>query len=307
MEKSSNELFITGYTQTVTDVSNQVADIIHKINAENGFTQGTDDSDLVMSQHHIECQTRACGSYSEFYCNACHQRMCGECRDLHLKHPDNTKHEVCKYEDRMLTVQSVPCKLHPRQQLTLCCKKCHEAICAFCTTNEHDWHGRFLKLEEVYTKNYKSRIEEIRKIRDDVLLKSRARLKESKDATLEAKGNVEVLSNIMKEQSERIKGLVDDILTKNLQDLQKYEATTIERLENQEKVMDSYVTQMQTLLERYKHSISSSNPIEFLPEMSNTPIVDLDPVPEVKKESPRNFLVGKLNKDEISKQFGKLT
>lgn len=259
-----------------------------------------------MSQHHIECQTRTCGNYSEFYCNACHQRMCGECRDEHQKHPDSSQHEVCRYEDRTLTVSSVPCKLHPRQQLTLCCKKCHQAICAFCTTKEHDGHG-FLNLEEVYTKNYKTRIEEIRKIRDDMLPKSRLRLKESKDATLEAKGNVEILKNSMKEQANRIKVLVDDILTKHLQDLQSYEASTVEKLENQEKVMDSYVTRLQTLLEGYKHSISSSDPTEFLPEMSNTPIVDLDPIPEVKKESPRNFSGGKLNKDEISKQFGKLT
>lgn len=111
----------------------------------------------------------------------------------------------------------------------------------------------------------------------------------------------------MKEQATRIKVLVDDILTKHLHDLQSYEASTVEKLENQEKVMDSYVTRLQTLLEGYKHSISSSDPTEFLPEMSNTPIVDLDPIPEVNKESPRNFSVGKLNKDEISKQFGKLT
>lgn len=140
-----------------------------------------------------------------------------------------------------------------------------------------------------------------------MLPKSRLRHKESKDATLEAKGNVEMLKNSMKEQANRIKVLVDDILTKHLQDLQRYEASTVEKLENQEKVIDSYVTRLQTLLEGYKHSISSSDPTEFLPEMSNTPIVDLDPIPEVNKESPRNFSGGKLNKDEISKQFGKLT
>lgn len=116
-----------------------------------------------------------------------------------------------------------------------------------------------------------------------------------------------MLKNSMKEQANRIKVLVDDILTKNLQDLQRYEASTVEKLENQEKVMDSYVNRLQTLLEEYKHSISSSNPTEFLPAMSNTPIVDLDPIPEVNKESPRNFSAGKLNTDEISRQFGKLT
>lgn len=40
LEKSNSELYVTGYRQAVTDVSNQVAEIIHKISAENGFTQG---------------------------------------------------------------------------------------------------------------------------------------------------------------------------------------------------------------------------------------------------------------------------
>lgn len=40
LEKSSNELYVTGYRQAVTDVSHQVGEIIHKISAENGFTQG---------------------------------------------------------------------------------------------------------------------------------------------------------------------------------------------------------------------------------------------------------------------------
>lgn len=40
LEKSSNELYVTGYRQAVTDVSHQVGEIIHKIMAENGFTQG---------------------------------------------------------------------------------------------------------------------------------------------------------------------------------------------------------------------------------------------------------------------------
>lgn len=230
--------------------------------------------------------------------------MCGKCRDEHLKHPDNTQHEVCRYEDRKLPIQSVPCKLHPRQQLTLCCENCQQAICALCTTKGHAGHV-FLDLEEVYTKKYKTRIEHIRKIRDDILPTSRLRLQESRNASLEIKVNLEMLKSSMKEQASQIKGLVDAILTENLQDLHSYETSAVEKLENQEKVLDTYVTEMQAMFEKYKNSMPSENPVDFLSELNET--VKLEPIPEVLKISQGNFSHGNLSKEEIRKQFGILT
>lgn len=265
-----------------------------------------DVSDIAMSQHYVECQT--CGCYSEFYCNACHQRMCGKCRNEHLRHPDNTQHDVCKYEDRKFMFSSVPCKVHPKHQMVLCCKKCQQAICALCTIKEHDGHG-FLDLEDVYTKKYKTRTEEIRRIRDEFLSDSRLRLQESRNATLELKGNLELMRNSMKEQAILIKGLVDAILTENLLDLYSYESSAVEKLENQEKVIETYVTHVQDtcMLEEYKNSMVFGNPVEFLSGINDTLDVKFEPIPEVQKLSPGNFSQGKLNKEEIRKQFGILT
>lgn len=232
--------------------------------------------------------------------------MCGKCRDEHLTHPDNTQHEVCRYEDRKLTIPSIPCKLHPRQQLTLCCENCQQAICALCTTKGHAGHG-FLDLEEVYTKKYKTRIEHIRKIRDDILPTSRLRLQESRNATLEIKGNLEMLKSSMKAQASQFKKLVDAILKENLQDLHSYETSAIEKLENQETVFDTFVTQMQAMLEEYKNSMLSENPVDFLSELNDTFNLKLEPIPEVPKINPGNFSNGKLSKEEIRKQFGVLT
>lgn len=257
-----------------------------------------------MSQHYVNCQM--CGSYSEFYCNECHQEMCGECRDKHLRHPDNSEHEVCRYKDRKLIFPSIPCKLHPKHQLTLCCENCQQAICALCTTKKHAGHV-FLDLEEVYTKKCKTHIELICKIRDDVLPKSRRLLHESMDATLEIKGNLEMLRSSMKEQASQIKELVDTILTENLDDLQSYETSAVKKLENQEKVLFTYVTQMQLMLEGYQNSRPLENPLEFLFEMNDILKVKLEPIPGVPKISLGNFFHGKLNNEEIRKQFGVLT
>lgn len=107
-------------------------------------------------------------------------------------------------------------------------------------------------------------------------------------------------------QVSQIKGLVDSILTENLQDLQSYEAFAVEKLENQEKDLHTYVTQMKDMLEEYNNSLSGY-PFEFLSKMNDTLTLNLEPIPEVPKVSPGNFSHGKLNKEEILKQFGVLT
>lgn len=108
----------------------------------------------------------------------------------------------------------------------------------------------------------------------------------------------------MKEQASQMKGFVDAILRDNLQDLKSYETSAVEKLENQEKVLDTYVTKIQAMLEEYENSISSKNPVEILSEKDN---VKLDPIPEIHEVSPGNFSLGKINKEEIRKQFGVLT
>ena len=111
-----------------------------------------------------------------------------------------------------------PCKIHPKHQMVLCCKKCETTICAICTTREHAGH-EFLDLEEVCTKNFRIRLEQIRKIRDNVLPQSELQLQKAKETTKETKQNVDILRSVMTEKATRIKEIVDSILTESLREL----------------------------------------------------------------------------------------
>lgn len=263
------------------------------------------DSTNEMSQHYVDCET--CGRYSDFYCNACHQRICGKCREEHLKNPDNTKHKISKYKERKMRFLSNPCKLHPIHQMVLFCKKCQKAICAICTTSEHEGHG-FLDVEEVCTEKFRARFEDIRNIRDNVLPPSRVNLEESQRITKETKDNIGDMKRIMTEKATRFKELVDTILTESLQELQTYEVPAVSGAENQEEKIVGYVSRMENLLEQYKTSISSENSEKFLSDMKKTPTVILDPIPALATTnlSPFTFSEGELRKADIRKQFGSL-
>nr|XP_022346154.1 uncharacterized protein LOC111138466 isoform X2 [Crassostrea virginica] len=262
-------------------------------------------SEINAFQHYVDCET--CGRYSDFYCNACHQRMCDNCREDHLRNPDNISHKVTKYRERKMRFLSNPCKLHPTNKMVLCCKKCQKAICAICTTKEHEGHG-FLDIEEVCTEKFRARFEDIRNIRDNVLPQSRVNLAESQRITKKTKDNIGDMKRIMMEKATRLKELVDTILTESLQELQAYEVPAVSGAENQEEKMVGYVSRMENVLEQYKTSISSENSEKFLSDMKKTPTVILDPIPALATAnlSPFTFSEGELRKADIRKQFGSL-
>lgn len=149
------------------------------------------------------------------------------------------------------------------------------------------------------------RLDQIRRIRDDIIPQCRVRLKEAMNARNETKEYVELMKSIMKVQAFKMKELVDAVLTENEQNLQNFESSAVKNLENQETALDIYFTQMQILLECHNESISCANPVEFLSKMKE--IVDIDPIPEISKINQLVFTDGKLNKDEIRKQFGALS
>ena len=233
--------------------------------------------------------------------------MCDKCREEHLGNPNNIRHKVTKYKERKMRFLSNPCKLHPTNKMVLCCKKCQKAICAICTTNEHEGHG-FLDIEEVCTEKFRARFEDIRNIRDNVLPQSRVNLAESQRITKKTKDNIGDMKRIMIEKATRLKELVDTILTESLQELQTYEVPAVSGAENQEEQMVGYVSRMENVLEQYKTSISSENSEKFLSDMKKTPTVILDPIPALATAnlSPFTFSEGELRKADIRKQFGSL-
>lgn len=219
-----------------------------------------------------------------------------------MRNPNNAKHDVCGYKDRKMTFTFKPCKLHPIHQMVLCCKRCQIPICAICTTKDHDGHG-FLDLEEVCTKNFRVRFEQIRKIRDNDLPQSRLHLQEAKETTKETKQNVDRLRSVMIEKAARIKEMVDAVLSESLNELKISGVSVVMQMEKQEKEVERYITKVETLLEERKLSMVSENSEDFLSDVKNRPFMHLNPVPSLSKAT-LSFFDGPLSKDVIRKQFG---
>ena len=192
-----------------------------------------------------------------------------------------------------------PCKIHPKHQMVLCCKKCETTICAICTTREHAGH-EFLDLEEVCTKNFRIRLEQIRKIRDNVLPQSELQLQKAKETTKETKQNVDILRSVMTEKGTRIKEIVDSILTESLGELETLGDYAVSEMDNQEKEIQKYITKVETIHEESTLSMMSENSEDFLSDIKSIRNISLNTIPTVSK-AILTFSDGYLSRNMIKK------
>lgn len=162
------------------------------------------------SQYCVDCES--CKENADFYCNNCHQRLCGNCQEEHLRNPDNIDHDTCSYKNRKWMFPSPPCKKHPRHKLALYCKKCHRAICAICVVKDHENHG-FLDIEDMYTENVKKAI--VQFIRLNVPPQSD--LQRSRDMTLNRKEKQRYVENLIY-RDRKTKQMIKKTLTKSAKD-----------------------------------------------------------------------------------------
>ncbi|XP_061194391.1 uncharacterized protein LOC133202571 [Saccostrea echinata] len=253
-------------------------------------------------QHFVECPT--CGSYSEFYCNNCHQRMCEKCKAKHLLDPDNQNHEITLYSDRKMMFWKENCKLHPTKLIDLCCNDCQKVVCSLCTTTEIHKGHHFLDLEKVFTKHKTLRLKDICRIRDDILPKSKDLLEDTKSTIVDMKKHLKNIRESMQEQAKNLKSLVDEVLSKNLQVLGNFEVSAIDGLSTQEETLSAYVSDMHRILEELQISISSFLPSDIMKYMKENGDISISPIPAGAIYPLPVFTKGLLCKEEISKEFG---
>ncbi|XP_061191693.1 uncharacterized protein LOC133199900 [Saccostrea echinata] len=255
-------------------------------------------------QHYVECAI--CYNYSGFYCNTCHQRMCEQCRDNHLKERVHRKHEVVLYQDRIKELPSEKCSVHPTRVLELFCSDCQVPICSKCFTTDHNGH-QVRDLELVYNESLQQSQKELIKIRDNVFPQSVENLKCQRERVEDIRKKIAQTRLSMKKSADEIKVTLDTILADNNAKLDTMEKFILDEMEEQEKKSEDYISYLQKLIKDYDREMLSSKPsdvIKFCKEMANVPILK---IPEAHQPVSIEFTKGTIRKAEIEKQFGKIS
>ena len=141
-------------------------------------------------QHYLVCGTEDCQKNGQFYCNVCHQPLCEQCRDEHLKCADTKIHEIVLYRHRKHQLPLEKCKLHPTRNIDILCKECQIPLCSKCSTSKEHNHHTFDDLEEIYVEKYKCQQSEFAKIQ-------RYFLPTTQGLKKDIKGDVTEIKNLM--------------------------------------------------------------------------------------------------------------
>ncbi|XP_062594055.1 tripartite motif-containing protein 2-like [Saccostrea cucullata] len=254
------------------------------------------------AQHFLECGIEECERNCEFYCNLCHQRLCKQCSEEHLKSPENKNHEVVLYQQRKRQLPVEKCKIHPTKDVDMLCEECQVPVCSKCATQSKHRGHIFTDLETIYAEKYAVFQKEIFKIHEYFLPTSQDLQKEIKRDAVEIKHIMDNIRTSMKTEGETLKSLVDTVISENMKQLDQIEHSLLEDLNTQDKTLDDYITYLNNLVKELHRCLSSTETQKLMSEKKPK----IRSIPETTKPVTPGFTAGQYSKSDVSKLLGKI-
>ncbi|XP_078313037.1 uncharacterized protein LOC111135985 [Crassostrea virginica] len=253
-------------------------------------------------QHYLVCGTEDCQQNGQFYCNACHQPLCEQCRNEHQKSPNTKNYEIVLYRHRKHQLPMEICQDHPKRNVDIFCRECKTPICSkCCTMKEHKGH-EFDDLEDIYAEKYALWQGEFSKIQKYFLPTSQDMKTDIKEDATQIKKIMESIRTSMKAEAESLKNLVDEVISENIEHTHAMEKSLLEMLKSQETIYDDYIAYLWKMSDKFQEYLSITN--QKLLFQSKT--LKIQPVPETTKPVPPVFTAGQFNKDDVAKLLSRV-
>ncbi|XP_078311348.1 uncharacterized protein LOC144618676 [Crassostrea virginica] len=252
-------------------------------------------------QHYLVCGTEDCQQNGEFYCNACHQPLCEQCRNEHLNSADNQDHEIALYQHRKHQLPVEKCKLHPTRNVDMLCRECEISICSKCSTmKEHKGH-EFDDLEEIYAEKYALWQDEISKIQKYFLPTTYGLKTDVEKDVTEIKKIMESIRTSMKAEADSLKNLVDEVTSENIDHTHTMEISLLEMLESQETTYDDYIAYLEKITNELQENLSTTNQ-----KLLFSKTLKIEIIPETTKPVSPVYIAGRFNKDDVTKLLSRV-
>ncbi|XP_061168555.1 E3 ubiquitin-protein ligase TRIM63-like, partial [Saccostrea echinata] len=254
------------------------------------------------AQHFLECGIVECERNCEFYCNPCHQRLCKQCKDEHLKGLENQNHEIVHYQQRKPQLPVEKCKIHPNKNVDMYCEECQISLCSKCATKGDHQRHIFVDLETMYEEKFVLYQKEISKIHEYFLPISQDFQKEIKQDTVEIKNIIDNIRTSMKTEGETLKSLVDTVISENMKQLDQIECSLLEDLNSQDKTLNDYITYLINFVKELHRCLSSTEPQKLMSEKKPK----IRSIPETTKPVTPGFTAGQYSKSDVTQLLGKI-
>ncbi|XP_056019366.1 uncharacterized protein LOC130054248 [Ostrea edulis] len=256
-------------------------------------------------QHFLECGIEDCEKNCEFYCNPCHQQMCKQCREKHLKNPEYKNHEVVLYQQRKQQLPVEKCKTHPTKDIDIFCKECKVPICSKCATLESHSGHKFIDLETIYAEKLLLCQEEVFKVHQYFLPTSQDLKEEIKGDAAEVKMIMNSIRTTMKADAESLKNMVDTVVSENIELVNKIEESLLEETSSQDDTINDYIAYLHDFVKEFHGFLSSPKITALIPKLFEKNL-KIRSIPETTKPVTPVFTTGHYSKEDVVKLLGKV-
>ncbi|XP_056004126.1 uncharacterized protein LOC125661060 [Ostrea edulis] len=253
----------------------------------------------------LECDINECERNCQFYCESCHQQMCEQCRNEHLKSPEYKNHEVVFYQQRKWLLPVEKCKTHPTKDIDMLCEECKVPLCSKCATQKNHKGHNFSDLEAVFAENMVLYHREISKILKDLLPISQKLQKEIKGDAIHIKRTMDILKTEMKANGESLKRMVDTVVSENIQEMDNTEESLLEKLQNEDTAFNDYISYLHDLVKEFHDKLSSPTLMNLIPDPSEK-MQNIQPIPERTTSLTPVLIAGQYCKNDVSELLGKI-
>nr|XP_022312982.1 E3 ubiquitin-protein ligase TRIM71-like [Crassostrea virginica] len=255
-------------------------------------------------QHYLVCNTEGCQSNCQFYCNACHQEMCEECRDEHLKNPDNRSHEVVPYRQRRHQLPKEKCKQHPTKYIDMHCDDCNIPLCSQCSTMSDHLRHKLVDLETIYSENCAECQGKIRQIYQYFIPTSEELRQETNADITEIKKIMDDIRTSVKAEGERLKKLVDKVILQKIVGVNDVEKSITAMLQNQGKTYEDYISYLKDVVKEFSGYLSSTQLLGNPMISTKSGQLTIKSIPQTTKPIPSVFTPGQFSEEDVSKLLG---
>nr|XP_022342524.1 uncharacterized protein LOC111136165 [Crassostrea virginica] len=255
----------------------------------------------ISSQHYMVCGAENCTQNGLFYCNACHQTLCQQCKDEHLKSSKTQTHEIVLYRHRKPQIPVEKCDLHPTRNVDIFCRECKVRLCSKCSTmKEHKGH-EFDDLEEIFTEKYFLCQDKLLRIKTYFLPSSHGLKLDIKKDAMQIKKIMENIRTSMKAEAESLKILVDEVTSENIEHTYSMEKSLLKMLKSQVTTYDDYIAYLENMTDIFQNYLSKTNQKQLFSET-----LKIKTFPESFKPSLPVFITGQFNRYDIIKLLGRV-
>nr|XP_022315205.1 uncharacterized protein LOC111119385 [Crassostrea virginica] len=255
-------------------------------------------------QHYLVCNTEGCQSNCQFYCNACHQEMCEECRNEHLKNPDNKNHKVVPYRQRRHQLPKEKCKHHPTRNIDMHCDDCNIPLCSQCCTMEDHLRHKLVDLETIYSENCAECQGKIRQIYQYFIPTSEELRQETNSDITEIKMIMDDIRTSVKAEGERLKKLVEKVILQKIVGVNDVEKSITAMLQNQGKTYEDYISYLKDVVIEFSGYLSSTQLLGNPMISTISGHLTIKSIPQTTKPIPSVFTPGQFSEEDVSKLLG---